>query len=249
MQKLLSHVRRAVDEYGMINEGDKIAVGVSGGKDSLTMLLALAKLRLFYPKKYEICAITLDMGFDGVDFSPIRQFCDELDVNYVLKKTDLKEIIFDIRQEKSPCALCAKMRRGALHDAALEQGYNKVALGHHHDDVIETFFLSLIYEGRVNCFSPVTYLDRKNIHLIRPLIYTTEADVRSAVRKMEIPVVHNPCPANGNTKRQEIKDMLTSMSKTDKELKKRLFTAIQNSGVTGWGDRVMIGRKCIDTGK
>jgi len=246
MQKLLSRVRRAIDEYGMIAEGDKIAIGVSGGKDSLTMLLALAKLQLFYPHKYEICAITLDMGFESVDFSPIQQFCDELGVNYVLKKTDLKEIIFDIRQEKNPCALCAKMRRGALHDAALEEGCNKVALGHHHDDVIETFFLSLIYEGRVNCFSPVTYLDRKNIHLIRPLIYTTEADVRSIVKRTSIPVVHNPCPANGNTKRQEIKDMLTDMSKTDKELKKRLFTAIQNSGITGWGERVMIGRKPIE---
>lgn len=245
MQKLLSHVRRAVDEYAMINDGDRIAIGVSGGKDSLTLLLAMAKLRIFYPKKYEICAITLDMGFEGVDLSPIVEFCKQLDIEYTIKKTDLKEIIFDIRKEPNPCSLCAKMRRGALHDAALEHGCNKVALGHHKDDAIETFFLSLIYEGRINCFSPMTYLDRKDIYLIRPLLYTTEADIKGLVKRLDIPVVHNPCPANGYTKRQEIKDMLTDMSKEDRELKKRLFTAIQNSNIQGWTDRVMIGRKPI----
>ena len=245
MQKLLSHVRRAIDEYAMIDDGDRIAVGVSGGKDSMALLTALAHLRRFYPKRFDVVALTLDMGFDGVDFSPVARFCESLEVPFELRKTDLKEIIFDIRKETNPCALCAKMRRGALHDLALEHGCGKVALGHHNDDAIETFFLSLIYEGRVNCFSPVTYLDRKNIHLIRPLLYTSESDIRGIVRRYELPVVHNPCPANGYTKRQEIKDMLADMSADDRDLKKRLFTAIQNSGISGWGDRVMKGRKPV----
>lgn len=245
MQRLLSSVRRAIDEYAMIQEGDRIAVGVSGGKDSLALLTALAGLRRFYPKHFSLYAVTLDMGFEGMDFSPVAALCDHIGVDYHIVKTDIKQIIFDIRKEKNPCSLCAKMRRGALHDAALSIGCSKVALGHHHDDVIETFFLSLIYEGRVSCFSPVTFLDRRGITLIRPLIYTPEAQVRGIATKLALPVVHNPCPADGNTKREEVKQLLSSLSEGDPELKTRLFTAVQNSGIPGWGDRVMIHRKPV----
>lgn len=245
MQKLLSSVRRAIDEYSMIQAGDHIAVGVSGGKDSLALLYALAGLRRFYPKPFSLHAITLDMGFEGMDFGPVSALCEQIGVAYHLIHTDIKEIIFDIRREKNPCSLCAKMRRGALHEAALAAGCDKVALGHHHDDVIETFFLSLIYEGRVSCFSPVTFLDRRGITLIRPLIYTPEAQIRGIVGKLALPVVHNPCPADGNTKREEIKRLLSSLSQDDPELKTRLFTAIQRSGIAGWGDRVMIHRKPV----
>lgn len=245
MQKLLSGVRRAVDEYGMISAGDKIAVGVSGGKDSLALLCALAHLKKFYPKPFELHAITIDMGFEGMDFSKIADLCKQLDVGYTIKKTDLKQIIFDIRKEKNPCSLCAKMRRGALNDAALENGCSKVALAHHSDDVIETFFLSLIYEGRINCFSPVTYLDRKKVYVIRPMIYISEKQIRGIAKRLCLPVVENLCPANGNTKRAHIKQMLESMSICDRYLKTRLFGAIQSSGINGWGDRVMIGRRPV----
>lgn len=245
MQRLLSSVRRAIDEYAMIAESDRIAVGVSGGKDSLALLCALAELRRFYPKPFSLCAITLDMGFEGMDFSPVADLCAHLGVEYQIVQTDIAQIIFDIRREKNPCSLCAKMRRGALHDAALAAGCRKVALGHHHDDVIETFFLSLIYEGRVSCFSPVTFLDRRGITLIRPLIYTPEAQVRGIAKRLDLPVVHNPCPADGNTKREEIKRLLCSLSEGDPELKTRLFTAVQNSGIAGWGDRVMIHRRPV----
>lgn len=234
MQKLLSIVRKAIDEYYMINENDKICVGVSGGKDSLTLLVALSNLKKFYPKPFKLEAVTLDLGYEGTDFSDIKALCDNLGIRYTVKKTEIKQVIFDIRKEKNPCSLCAKMRRGALHDAAKEFGCNKVALGHHNDDTIETFFLSLIYEGRVSCFSPVTYLDRKDIYLIRPLLYLTESDIISYTKSLSLPVLYNPCPANGNTKRQEVKEMLNKMSKIDHKLKKRLFTAIQNSKIDGW---------------
>ena len=174
MQRLLSYTRRAVDHYHMIEEGDRIAVGVSGGKDSLALLVALANLRRFYPKKYEVVAITLEMGYEEMDIAPVQELCDRLGVEYIRVPTQIKQIIFDIRKEPSPCSLCAKLRRGALHDAAIAAGCKKVALGHHFDDVVETYMLSLIYEGRISCFKPVTYLDRRDITLIRPLLYAPE---------------------------------------------------------------------------
>ena len=174
MQKLLSYLRRGVDDYSMIKEGDIITVGVSGGKDSLALLAGLSNLRRFYPVKFDVKAVTLSLGYKEMNFDGVRRLCDELDVEFVLKKTDIAEILFDVRKETNPCSLCAKMRRGALHDAALELGSHKVALGHHYDDVLETFMLCLVYEGRVSCFSPVTYLDRKDITVIRPLIYAPE---------------------------------------------------------------------------
>lgn len=233
MQKILSYMRRAIDDYSMIEDGDRIAVGVSGGKDSLTMLMGLAALRRFYPKKFELEAITLDMGFGEMDFSPIAELCREIDVNYTVVKTDIKAVVFDIRKETNPCALCAKMRKGALNEKALELGCRKVALGHHNEDVIETFFLSLFYEGRLNCFSPVTYLDRKGVTLIRPLIYTPEKAVKAFVRANNVPIVKNSCPADGNTKRQKMKEFVAEAHRADKGFKERVFGAVTR-GLDGW---------------
>ena len=234
MQKMLSYVRRAVDHYHMIEEGDRIAVGVSGGKDSLTLLAALAKLRDFYPKRFEVVAITLEMGYEEMDFAPVQALCDDLHVEYIRIPTEIKTIIFDVRQEENPCALCAKMRRGALHEAAKAAGCAKVALGHHFDDVVETYMLSLFYEGRISCFQPVTFLDRSGITLIRPLLYTPEHYVRSFAARHVLPVVHNPCPADGNTKRQEIKDLLRQLEQTMPGLRERIFGAIQRYPLKGW---------------
>lgn len=233
MQRILSYVRRAVDDYGMIEEGDRIAVGVSGGKDSLTLLMALAALKRFYPKKFELEAITLDMGFEGADFSAIADLCAEIGVNYTVVKTDIKAVVFDIRKETNPCALCAKMRKGALNEKALEMGCKKVALGHHNEDAIETFFLSLFYEGRLNCFSPVTYLDRKGVTLIRPLVYTPEKIIKSFAKAQNIPIVKNPCPADGNTKREKMKEFVAQSHREDKGFKERVFGAITR-GLESW---------------
>lgn len=235
MQKALSYTRRGVDDYNMIKENDHITVGVSGGKDSLVLLAVLAELRRFYPKKFHLSAVTLDLGYADMDFSPIAEFCRNADVDYHIKKTDIREIVFDIRKESNPCSLCAKMRRGALHDAALELGSHTVALGHHNDDVIETFMLSLIYEGRVGCFSPVSYLDRKGITLIRPLIYMPESYSSGLAKRLALPVVKNSCPADGNSKRQYIKDLIKRLEKENPGLKQRLFTAIVHGDVGGFG--------------
>ncbi len=234
MEKLVGMIRRAIDEYDMVKEGEKIAVGVSGGKDSLVLLKALHRLSRYHPKKFTVCGITLDMGY-GCDYYPVQKMCEELGIEYTVKKTNFKEIIFDIRQEKNPCSLCAKMRRGALNDAAIENGCRKIALGHHNDDVLETFFLSLLYEGRIHCFAPVTYLSRMDVWQIRPMIYVRERDIRGVVRHEDIPVVHNPCPANGLTKRQDMKELIARLEKqTPPGLRKRLFTAIRG-GVADWG--------------
>ena len=235
MQKMLSYVRRAVDHYHMIEEGDRIAVGVSGGKDSLALLVALAKLRAFYPQKFEIVAITLEMGYAEMDFSPVQALCDELGVEYIRIPTQIGPIIFDIRKEENPCALCAKMRRGALHEAAKAAGCKKVALGHHFDDVVETYMLSLFYEGRISCFQPVTYLDRTGITQIRPLLYCGEAMVRGAAARAGLPVVYNPCPANGCTKRQEIKELVRDLDRQYPGLKSRVFGAMQRLPLPAWG--------------
>ncbi len=234
LQRLMSLTRSAIDDYNMINDGDRIAIGVSGGKDSLTLLRSLHGLKRFYPKKFEIEAITLDMGFENVDLGPIQKMCDELDIRYTIKSTNIAKIVFETRKETNPCSLCAKMRRGALHAAALELGCKKVALGHHHDDVIETLFLSLFFEGRIYSFSPVTYLDRMDITLIRPLIYTPEMMIRGFTKKENLPVVKNPCPMDGKSKRGYIKDLLTDLTKENKGLKERLFGAIQRSEIKGW---------------
>ncbi len=234
MKKVISLTRRAIEDYDMIADGDKIAVGVSGGKDSMTLLCALSELSRYYPKKFEVKALTLDMGYKA-DYSEVQRLCDKLGVEYIIKYTNIKDVIFDIRKETNPCSLCAKMRRGALNDLAIESGCKKVALGHHNDDVLETFFLSLMHEGRIHCFSPVTYLDRTDIHQIRPMIYVRERDIRGAVRNGNIPVVHNPCPADGATQREYMKNLIKRLEKeTTPGLRKRLFRAIQDSSIDGW---------------
>ena len=233
MQKLLSKIRRAVDDYNMISEGDRIAVGVSGGKDSLTLLCGLAALRRFYPKKFDLIAVSLDMGFAGVNFAGVRELCERLNVEYVVKKTDIAEIIFDVRQEKNPCSLCAKMRRGGVNDLAASLGCNKVALGHHNEDVLETFFLSLFYEGRLGCFSPVTYLSRRDIYVIRPMIYLPEGEIKGFTKRENLPIVHNPCPMDGKSKRQDMKDFINDKMKADKFFKTKTMHAIQ-TGLPNW---------------
>ena len=195
--------RRAVDDYGMIADGDRIAVGMSGGKDSLALLCALHDLQRFYPKSFDLVAITADMGFEGSDFSPLGDFCAELGIKWVRIETDLAHVIFDVRKETNPCALCAKMRRGILHDAAKAEGCGKIALGHHYDDVVDTFMHNLIHEGRIGCFSPVTYLSRKDITMIRPLIYAPEMDIRYFIGKNpSLPVIESKCPEDKNTERE-----------------------------------------------
>lgn len=237
--QLLSYVRRCVEDYGMISPGDRIGVGVSGGKDSLALLLALARLREFYPVPFTVEAFTLDMGHvdggEGMDFTPVAAFCAELDVPFTLLPSEIHHIIFDLRKESNPCSLCAKMRRGALHSALAEHGVNKIALGHHFDDAVETFFLSLFYEGRISCFQPVTYLDRTCITQIRPLLYCGENMIRGLAAAIDLPVVHNPCPANGNTKRQEVKDLILGLEKQYPGLKHRLFGAMQRLPLPEWG--------------
>lgn len=233
MQKILSRTRRAVDDYHMIDEGDRIAVGISGGKDSLTLLCVLAGLRRFYPKKFDIIGVSLDMGFDGMDFTGVKQLCDDLGVEYILKKTDIAEVVFDIREESNPCSLCAKMRRGGVNDIAVQNGCNKVALGHHNEDVIETFFLSLFYEGRLGCFSPVTYLSRRDIYVIRPMIYVAEGDIKGYARRADLPIVYNPCPMDGKSKRSDMRDFINERRKTDKFFKEKMLHAIQ-TGLPDW---------------
>lgn len=235
MKKILSLLRRCVEDYDMIQTGDRVAVGVSGGKDSLVLLAALARLSRFYPKRFTVEAFTVDMGIEGMDFSEVARFCRDLDVPYHILPTQINKVIFETRKEKNPCALCAKMRKGSLHEGILAHGVHKVALGHHYDDAVETFFLSLFYEGRLSCFQPVTWLDRTQITQIRPLLYCGENLVRHTVQRLELPVVENPCPANGNTKRQEIKELIYELNGRYPGLKGRAFGAMQRLPLPEWG--------------
>lgn len=234
LQQVLSYIRRAVDDHGMIREGDHIAVGISGGKDSLTLLYGLHGLMRFYPEHFQIHAVTVDLGFDNLDLSRIKELCNTLDVPYTIVKTDIADIIFNQRKESNPCSLCAKMRKGALNEAIKSAGCNKVAYAHHRDDVVETMMMSLIYEGRFHTFSPVTYLDRMDLTVIRPLMYMSEADVIGFVNKNDVPVVKSPCPADGYTKREYIKNLLKKLNQENPGVKERMFTAIQNSTMGGW---------------
>lgn len=236
MQKLLSHMRAACQQYEMIKEGDRIAIGVSGGKDSVALLAGMANLRRFYPEKFDIVAITLDPRFGGVDgdFSEIEALCKKLDVEYIIKRTQLAEVIFDIRKESNPCSLCARMRRGALHDAAKENGCNKIALGHHLDDVAETFVMNLFNGGTLDCFMPVTYLSRKDIYMIRPMIFARESDCTRVVRKENLPVVKSNCPADGTTERQEVKEMLSALEKKYGDVRSKILGAMQRKEINGY---------------
>lgn len=237
MKRVLSYTRRAVDDYNMIEEGDRIAVGVSAGKDSLTLLCALAGLRRFYPKKFDLIAVTVDMGFEPKqDLSPIAALCSELGVEYHVVPSEIYKIIFEVRKEKNPCSLCAKMRRGALHNAAKEMGCTSVALGHHFDDVVETFMLNLFFEGRLGCFSPVTYLSRVGIKLIRPMLYMPEKDVAEFARKNELPVLSSPCPADKNTQREEMKQLLRKLERENRGLRYRIFGALSRGNIDGFRD-------------
>ena len=234
LQRILSFTRRALSDYDMIQAGDKVAVGISGGKDSMTLLAALAALRRFYPVPYELCAISVDMGFEGMDFSPVERYCDALNVEYRVVKTDIAEIIFDVRKEKNPCSLCSKMRRGVLHSAAKEMGASRVALGHHFDDAVDTFMLNLFFEGRIGCFSPVSYLSRADLYLIRPLIYAQEKDVRYFVGHSDLPILQSPCPANHNTERERMKKLLMSLEKDYDGLRHRIFGAMCRGEIDGF---------------
>ena len=234
-QQVLSYVRRAADDYHMIQEGDRIAVGISGGKDSLTLLYALHGLQRFYPQHFELHAVTVDLGFQNLDLSRIESICrDELQIPYTIVKTDIADVIFEQRKEANPCSLCAKMRKGALNDAIKKEGCNKVAYAHHKDDVVETMLMSLIFEGRFHTFSPVTYLDRTGITVIRPLLYMNEADVIGFVNKNQVPVVKSPCPADGHTKREYVKQLLRQLNLENPGVKERMFTAITTGNLQGW---------------
>ena len=234
MQQVLSLVRKAIDEYQMIEEGDKIAIGISGGKDSLTLLYALHGLKRFYPKKFDIHAVTVDLGFNNLNLDEIKALCEKLEVPYTIVKTDIAKIIFEDRKESNPCSLCAKMRKGALNDAIKEAGCNKVAYAHHKDDVVETMLMSLIFEGRFHTFSPNTYLDRMDLTVIRPMIYMQEADVIGFVNKYEVPVVKSPFPADGYTKREYVKELLRTLNLENPGVKERMFTAIKTGNLKGW---------------
>ncbi|MCI9325536.1 tRNA 2-thiocytidine(32) synthetase TtcA [bacterium 1xD8-48] len=236
LQRVLSYVRRAVDDYHMIEDGDHIAVGISGGKDSLTLLYGLNGLMRFYPERFTIHAVTVDLGFQNLNLEKIQSLCQELNIDYTIVKTDIADIIFNQRKETNPCSLCAKMRKGALNEAIKKAGCNKVAYAHHKDDVVETMLMSLVFEGRIHTFNPVTYLDRMDLTVIRPLIYMNEADVVGFVNKFQIPVVKSPCPADGNTRREYIKNVLKNLNQDTPGVKARMFTAIQNE-LTEWKNK------------
>ena len=233
MQKLMGLVRRCVDDYNMIQEGDRIAVGVSGGKDSLVLLVLLAGLKKYFNKPFELEAITIDMGL-GMDYSGVQALCDQWDVPYTIIKTEIAPIIFDYRKEKNPCSMCSKMRRGALNQAIIDKGFNKLALGHHYDDAVETFMMSLIYEGRISCFQPVTNLDRTGVIQIRPMLYIHEKTVDNFAKRMELPVIENRCPVDKHTKREEIKDLVYNLSATYPDLRERIFGAMQRFPLPEW---------------
>jgi len=238
LQQLMSLTRKAVDEYEMIEEGDRIAVGISGGKDSLTLLYALQGLQRFYPKHFELEAITVDLGHENFDLSGIRKLCEELNVPYTVVETEIADIIFKERKESNPCSLCAKMRKGALNEAIKQRGCNKVAYAHHKDDVIETMLLSLIFEGRFHSFSPRTYLDRMDLTVIRPMMFVSEADVIGFQNKYRLPVAKSLCPADGHTKREYAKNLLRQLNLEFPGVKERMFSAIINGNIEGWPRRI-----------
>lgn len=236
MQQLMSYMRCAMEKYNMVDDGDKIAVGVSGGKDSVALLVGLAHLRRFYPKKFELIAITLDPCFDDIDgdYSEISKICEQFSIPYIIKRTELAKIIFQTREEKNPCSLCARMRRGSLHDIAKENGCNKIALGHHMDDAAETFMMNLLNLGQIGCFSPVSYLSRKDLYMIRPMIFATEKDVKKAVNKSNLPVVKSLCPVDKKTQREDVKNLLNELEKDYPALRKKIVGSLQRGEIDRW---------------
>ena len=234
LNALTGYVRRCVDDYGMIEAGDRIAVGVSGGKDSLVLLCALNHLKSYYPRPFELEGITLDLGFEGMDFSPVAALCEGLGVPYTVIKTDIREIVFDVRKEDNPCSLCAKMRRGGLNDAMKARGCNKLALGHHFDDAVETFLMSLLLEGRISCFKPKTWMSRAGVWQIRPMLYAGEQRIANLAETLALPVVENPCPQDKASKRYEIKSLIRTLAADYPDLKSKVFGAMQRAPLEGW---------------
>ena len=229
MQRILSYMRKAIEEYKMIDEGDKIAICLSGGKDSITMLNAFKSLQRFYPKKFEIIAISIDPGFEFFDTTFLQKICSDLEIPLFIEKSNAKEIVFDIRKEKNPCSLCANLRRGIINSVAIREGCNKIALGHNQDDVLETFLLNLLYTGSIRTFSPISYMDRSKITLIRPLIYTPEKDIKRFIRKNNLSVMPKVCPMDGTSKREDMKQLIFSLSKNIPMIRANLFGAIQRN--------------------
>ena len=234
IQKILSYMRNALDDYSMIQEGDKIAVGLSGGKDSITMLMGLKELQRFYPHSFSIVAVSVNPGFPFFDTAFLQSTCDTIGVEYVEKESHIKEIVFDIRKEKNPCSLCANLRRGILNSTAIELGCNKIALGHNEDDVLETFLLNLLYTGSISTFAPVSYMDRSQITLIRPLIYAPEKEIQKCIRKNNIAVMPKTCPMDGVSKREEMKELLKSLRFNIPTIRANLYGAIKRSDIKGW---------------
>lgn len=234
LRRMLSYTRRAIDDYDMIEEGETVAVGLSGGKDSLALLYSMAALSRFHPKHFHVAAITVDMGWEGTDYSGIQALCDSLEVPFYIEPSEITHIVFDVRKEKNPCSLCAKLRRGMLNSAAVRHGIRKIALGHHFDDVVETFMLNLFYEGRLGAFQPVTYLSRMDVTLIRPMIYAPEKDIRYFARRAQLPVLESRCPANGKTERESMKLLLRELERSNKGLRHRIFGAMQKAGIDGF---------------
>lgn len=248
LQRLLSYTRKAVEEYQLIRDGDRIAIGISGGKDSLTLLYALKHLQRFYPKRFELTAVTIDLGHPGFQLEPITTLCEEMQVPYHIVHTDIAHVVFDEQKKTSPCSLCAKMRKGALNNAVKELGCNKVAYAHHQDDIIETMFLSMIYEGRFYSFSPKTYLDRTGLTVIRPLMYIPEAEVKGFQNKYKLPVVKNPCPADGFTKREYVKNLVRQINLENPGAKTQIFHAILEGNISGWPAKTPVERKKLHSG-
>lgn len=234
MQRMLSYIRKAVDDYNMISDGDKIAVGLSGGKDSITLLMGLKALQRFYEKKFELVAVSINPGFDFFNGDFLKNICNNIGVQYIEEKTHIKEIVFDIRQEKNPCSLCANLRRGILNSVAIRENCNKIALGHNEDDVLETFFLNLLYGGSIGTFAPMSYMDRSQITLIRPLIYAPEKSIKTFVKKNNIEVMPKCCPMDGRSKREDIKTLIHTIQKDIPNVKTNIYGAIKRSGIKGW---------------
>jgi len=234
LDKITGYIRRCIDDYNMILPGETVAVGVSGGKDSMVLLCALANLQRYHPAGFRLHAITLDMGVKGMDFSPVESLCGELGVPFTLRYSDIAGVIFEERKEKNPCSLCATMRRAVLCNMVRELGFNKIALAHHYDDAVETFLLSLLYEGRIHCFQPVTHLDRMDVTQIRPMLYVEEKAIKKFEAANGLNIVKNPCPMNGVSKREDVKTLLKTLGADHPDIKSKLFGAMKRLPLKGW---------------
>ncbi len=237
MQQIMSQIRAAIEDYRLIEPDDRIAVGISGGKDSLVLLCALANMRRFLPIKYDLAAITVDPCFDNVqtDFRQVEELCRRLQIKYEIRRSQLGNIIFEQRKESNPCSLCARMRRGILHDMSKQLNCNKIALGHHFDDAVQTFFMNLLYGGKIGCFSPMSYLSRKDLYLIRPMVFCEESKIKAAAYRYRLPVVKSQCPVDGHTCRQSTQELIGNLEKQFPDLRKKVMGALQRAQIDGWG--------------